>query len=127
MEDKKFVLIVIFDDETRNVLTDAFQEHDCPFANEMASTIKDALEVISQKVVHAIVMTKIEALSGDNGANGLISYQKDLPPTITLINPGDGYPDYLYDQKATNDWVTVPFDIHELYQRVLSIIQKTNK
>jgi hypothetical protein len=58
-------------------------------------------------------MTKLAAL--DDGMNGLIATQKQLPPTVTLIQPGDDYPDYLYTPSAFHDWCTLLFSLDELF------------
>jgi len=125
-EGNKFVLIVLFDSEERRILTDALHENDCPFTYEITSSIKETLDVLSQNVVHVIVMTKLEAIFGDDGNNGLITHQKNLPPTVTLIRNGD-FPEYLYNQNAINDWVTMPFSLEELYGRVYGVIRRAGE
>jgi DNA-binding response OmpR family regulator len=124
---KESILIIHPDEEMRSIMLEAFKEHGCPFSYEIAATVDEAQKILSQKMVHAIVMTKSVALSGDNGTNGLVTSQIDLPPTITLIQPGDGFPDYLYLADKIHDWVTVPFDLQELYNRVSRVIRRANK
>jgi DNA-binding response OmpR family regulator len=124
---KPFILIGIADDESREVLAKAFQEHDCPFSYENVSTVEGAHKWLSQQAVQAIIMDKSMALLGNNGTNGLVISHSELPPTITLLHPGDGYPDYLYDSGKIHDWVTVPFELQELYNRVSHVIRKANK
>ena len=126
-ETKNFILIVLPDDDMKKVMLDAFQEYGCPFSYEIVSTIAEARKIISQNQVHAIVMTKSVALLGDDGTNGLMASPSDLPSTITLIQQGDGYPDYLYPPYKNNDWVTVPFDLQEFYNRVSGVIRRANK
>jgi len=126
-ETKNFILIVLPDDDMKKVILDAFQEYGCPFSYEIVPTVAEARKIMSQNQVHAIVMTKSVALFGDDGTNGLMASPSDLPPTITLIHPGDGYPDYLYSQHKNNDWVTVPFDLQEFYNRVSDVISRANK
>jgi DNA-binding response OmpR family regulator len=125
-EAENFILIVLPDD-MKKVMLDAFQEYGCPFSYEIVSTVVEARKILSQNSVHAIIMTKSVALLGDDGTDGLMTTQSDLPPTITLIQQGDGYPDYLYHSHKNNDWVTVPFDLQELYIRVSSVIDRENK
>lgn len=126
-ENKQFILIILPDEEMRNIMLEAFQEYGCPFSYEFVSSVDEARKKLSQRMVHVIIMTKSAALSGDNGTNGLLTAQIDLPPTITLIQPGDGYPDYLYHSGKIHDWVTVPFELQELYNRVSDVIGRANK
>ena len=118
---ENFILFVLPDD-MKTVLIEAFQEHGCPFSYEVISTSEEARKIISQKKIHAIIMTKSIALSGDDGTNELINFQAELPPTITILQIGDGYPDYLYTALNKNDWITVPFDLQELYNRIFDVI-----
>jgi len=123
---KNFILIVLPDD-MKKVMLDTFQEFGCPFSYEIVSTVVEARKILSQNLVQAIIMTKSVALLGDDGTNGLMASPSDLPPTITLIQQGDGYPDYLYSPYKNNDWVTVPFDLQEFYNRVSTVIRRANK
>jgi len=126
-EDKKIVLIAIFDNEMRHTLAKAFQEDECPFKFKVATTIDEAAQALSQNIIHAIVMTRTEALSGDNGLNGLVATQSKLPPTVTIIKKGDDYPNYCYPPYENNDWVTTPFSLPELYVRISGVIKRANK
>ena len=126
--DQPFVLVVIPEDEMRNLLTDAFQEYGCPFAYTVVSTVRAAQEVLRQNHVQAILMTKSAALAGDESTDGLITlYAKELPPAVTVLQKEDGYPEYLYLPDATHDWMTVPFDLQELYTRISGVIRRANK
>ena len=118
---------MLLPDDMKQVMLDVFQENGCPFSYEIVRTIAEARKILTQNLVHAIVMTKSLAVLGDDGTNGLITSPSGLPPTITLIQPGDGYPDYLYSQHKNNDWVTMPFDLQELSIRVSSVIHRANK
>ena len=126
-ENKQFVLIILPEEQMRNGMWEAFQEYGSPFSYEIVATIGEAQKILSQKLIHAIIMTKSVALTGDSGTNGPITSQIDLPPTITLIQPRDGFPDYLYLADKIHDWVTVPFDLQELYNRVSDVIQRATK
>jgi DNA-binding response OmpR family regulator len=123
--DKPFILIVLPDENMRKVLMEAFQEHGCPFHYEVVSTAREAHDLLSQRKIDAVIMTKSIALSGDDGTNGLITFQEKLPPTVTLIEARDGYPVYLYNALRVNAWITVPFDLQELYNRVFSVVDRT--
>jgi DNA-binding response OmpR family regulator len=118
---------MLLPDDMKQVMLDAFQEYGCPFSYEIVTTVAEARKILTQNLVHAIVMTRSLALLGDDGTNGLMTLPSGLPPTITLIQPGDGYPDYLYSQHKNNDWVTMPFDLQELYIHVSNIIHRANK
>lgn len=118
---------MLLPDDMKQVMLDAFQEYGCPFSYEIVSTVAEARKILSQNLVHAIVMTKSLALLGDDGKNGIMTSPSDLPPTITLIQPREGYPDYLYSQHKNNDWVTTPFDLQELYNRISGVIRRANK
>jgi len=124
--DKQFILIATPDESMRKVLLEAFQEHDCPFHYEFVSTAQEARNLLSQRNFHAIVMTKAIALSGDEDTNGLITSQAGFPPTITLLQQGDAYPHYLYNALKINDWITVPFDLQEFYNRIFSVISRAD-
>ncbi len=126
-DDKQLVIFALFDHEMQKVLIDAFQQYGCPFDYQVVSSIKEAAKVLSEHRVHAIVMTQVEALLGDDGANGLIISQSNLPPTVTLIRPGDDYPYYLYRPYKNNDWVTLPFDLEELYVRINGVTTRASK
>ena len=124
INEKPWILFAMPDDSPRKVLLEAFQEHECPFQFEMVSTAGEARNLLSQRNFQAVVMTKSIALSGDDATIGLITSQEILPPTITVLHREDGYPDYLYTALTNNDWITVPFDIQEFYNRVLTIISR---
>jgi hypothetical protein len=122
-ETKNFVLFVLPDD-MKKVMLDAFQEYGCPFSHEIVSTVVEAQQILSQTLVHTIVMTTPLALLGDNGTNGIMISLSNLPPTVTLIDREDGYPDYLYHSHNNNDWVTIPFDLEEIYNRISDVIKR---
>jgi DNA-binding response OmpR family regulator len=124
--DKRIVLIVIPDDNLRNELSEALQENGCPFSYEVVSNTNEAQNILSQGIVQAIIMTKSVALLGDDGTNGIITSQLELPPTVTLLQQGDGYPDYLYIPGAFHDWCTIPFDLQELYKRLFGVMKRSN-
>jgi DNA-binding response OmpR family regulator len=124
--DKRIVLIVIPDDNLRNELSEALQENGCPFSYEVVSNTNEAQNILSQGIVQAIIMTKSVALLGDDGTNGIITSQLELPPTVTLLQQGDGYPDYLYMPGAFHDWCTIPFDLQELYKRLFGVMKRSN-
>jgi DNA-binding response OmpR family regulator len=124
---KDFILFALPDEDFRNVITDALKEHGCPFSFEIVTTAREAQNILLQGNVQAIVMTKSIALSGDDGTNGLIMSQVKLPPTITLLNKEDGYPDYLYIPEAFHDWCTMPFDLEELYTRISTVIKRSQR
>ena len=122
--DKQFILIVIPDENMRKVLLEAFQDPGCPFHHEIISTTQEARNLLLQRNFQVVVMTKSIALSDDEGTNGLITSQAGLPPTITIVQQGDGYPDYLYNALKVNDWITVPFGLQEFYNRIFSVISR---
>jgi DNA-binding response OmpR family regulator len=122
--DKQLILIVIPDEGMRKVLLEAFQNYGCPFHYEVVSTAQEARNLLLQNKFQAVIMAKSIALSGDDGTNGLITFQAELPPTVTIIQQGDGYPHYLYNTLKTNDWITAPFDLQEFYNRVFSVINR---
>ena len=124
--DKRTVLIVIPDDNLRNELSEALQENGCPFSYEVVSNTNEAQNILSQWIVQAIIMTRSVALLGDDGTNGIITSQLELPPTVTLLQQGDGYPDYLYIPGAFHDWCTIPFDLQELYKRLFGVMKRSN-
>ena len=124
--DKRTVLIVIPDDNLRNELSEALQENGCPFSYEVVSNTNEAKNILSQGIVQAIIMTKSVVLLGDDGTNGIITSQLELPPTVTLLQQGDGYPDYLYIPGAFHDWCTIPFDLQELYKRLFGVMKRSN-
>jgi DNA-binding NtrC family response regulator len=124
--DKRIVLIVIPDDNLRNELSEALQENGCPFSYEVVSNTNEAQNILSQGIVQAIIMTKSVALLGDDGTNGIITSQLELPPTVTLLQQGDGYPDYLYMPGAFHDWCTIPFDLQELYKQLFGVMKRSN-
>jgi uncharacterized damage-inducible protein DinB len=125
--DKPFILIVLPDENMRKVLVEAFRDHGCPFHYEIVSTAQEAQHLLSQRKIDIVIMTKSIALSDDDSTNGLITSQMGLPPTITIIQPGDGYPDYLYNVLSINDWITVPFDLQEFYNRIFHTINRAKK
>jgi DNA-binding response OmpR family regulator len=125
--DKQFILIVIPDESMRKVLLEAFQDHGCPFHYEIVPTAQEARKLLSQRKIQAVIMTKSIALSGDEGTDRLISSQAGLPPTITILQQGDGYPNYLYNTLKINDWITVPFELQEFYNRVFSVISRAKE
>ena len=124
--DKRIVLIVIPDDNLRNELSEALQENGCPFSYEVVSNTNEAQNILSQGIVQAIIMTKSVVLLGDDGTNGIITSQLELPPTVTLLQQGDGYPDYLYIPGAFHEWCTIPFDLQELYKRLFGVMKRSN-
>ena len=124
--DKRILLIVIPDDNLRNELSEALQENGCPFSYEVVSNTNEAQNILSQGIVQAIIMTKSVALLGDDGTNGIITSQLELPPTVTLLQQGDGYPEYLYIPGAFHDWCTIPFDLQELYKRLFGVMKRSN-
>lgn len=95
------ILILIPEDDLRNVLAEALQDYECPYSYEIVSTIQESRKILSKGIVRAIIMTKSVALSCDDGINGLITTQSELPPTVTLIQPKDSYPDYLYPWRVS--------------------------
>jgi len=124
--DRQIILIVIPQESMRNVLVEALREYECPYPYEIVSTTREAHEVLSKRIVQAIIMTASAALSGDDGQNGLIATQTELPPTVTLIEDGT-FPDYLYIPGAFNDWCTVPFSLDELFTRLTYLLERTNR
>lgn len=126
-DDKQFLLIVLPDKEIRKIMLDAIQEYGCPFSYEVVTAVDEARKRLAQKTIHAIVMTKSAALYGDDGTNGIVTSQVDLPATITILQKGDGYPEYLYSQNAIHDWITTPFDLQEFYNRIKTAIRRTNQ
>jgi hypothetical protein len=124
--DKRILLIVIPDDNLRNELSEALQENGCPFSYEVVSNTNEAQNILSQGIVQAIIMTKSVALLGDDGTNGIITSQLELPPTVTLLQQGDGYPEYLYIPGAFHDWCTIPIDLQELYKQLFGVMKRLN-
>jgi uncharacterized damage-inducible protein DinB len=122
--DKPFILVVLPDENMRKILMEAFQDHGCPFRYEIVAMAREAHDLLLQRNFDAIIMTKSIAISGDDGKNGLITSQLGLLPTITMIQHGDGYPDYLYSVLSINDWITVPFDLQEFYNRIFNTINR---
>ncbi len=124
--DNQKVLLVIPEENIRNVLAEALHAYESAFSCEIVSTVQEARDLLSTGSVQAIIMTKSAALSGDDGMNGLMTLQADLPPTITLIQDGD-FPDYLYAADTFNDWCTMPFSLDELFSRLSALLERANK
>jgi len=123
--EEQIILIVIPEENIRTVLVEALHDYECPFSYEIVSTTQESRNILSKGIVQAIIMTKSAALAGDDGMNGLMKTQIELPPTITLIQ--DGFPDYLYIPGAFNDWCTMPFSLDELFSRLSFLLKRADK
>ncbi len=69
-------------------------------------------------------MTLSMALAGADGMSGLTKLFPKLPPTVTLLERSDGFPDYLYETYSFHDWCTIPFSLDELFERVARVVNR---
>ena len=124
---KQIVLFVIPDEQLRQALAVALQQYGNPYPYEVVATNQEARSLLERGGVRCIVMTKAAALAGDDGKTGLVVTQSGLPPTITLLQREDGFPDYLYTPNEFHDWCTIPFSLDELYGRLSRLLERANR
>ena len=124
---KQIVLFIVPDEQLRSTLTDALQQYENPYPHKVVTNYQEAQSILENEIVCCIVMTKTVALAGEDDETGLIATQSGLPPTITLLRHGDGYPDYLYRPNEFHDWCTMPFSLDELYDRLKRLLERARR
>ena len=124
---KQIVLFIVPDEQLRSTLTDTLQQYENPYPYKVVANKQDIQSVLENEMVCCIVMPKAVALAGEDGKEGLIATQSGLPPTITLLRHGDGYPDYLYRPNEFHDSCTIPFGLDELYDRLKRLLERASQ
>jgi len=123
----QIILFIIPDEQIRSALATALQRYENPYSYKVVATNQEARSILANRNVRCIVMTKAVALTGDDGKTDLMAAQSGLPPTITLLQRGDGFPDYLYKSDEFHDWCTMPFGLDELYDRLSRLLKRANQ
>ena len=118
------ILFAISDQDMRSILNQALEKYDSPYPYIFVAGITEAVSVLREQTVRCLVMTLDMALAGADGMSGLIKLFPKLPPTVTLLNRGDGFPNYLYETHSFHDWCTFPFSLDELYERVARVVSR---
>jgi len=125
MGNKKMILFVIRDDSLRDMLKHALR--DTPRPCHIVASIQDAQEVMQSQPVHCLVTTADVALAAEHSQDGLLPQLPPALPTVTLMQPGDPYPDYLYEPETFHDWCTIPFSLDELFARIDRTVSRAHK
>jgi len=119
------ILFVIQDGSLLNMLKRALR--DIPHPYHIVTSIQDAQEVIQSQTVHCLVLTADVALAAEHSENGLLLQLPPALPTVTLLQPGDPYPAYLYEPETFHDWCTIPFSLDELFARIDRTVSRAHK
>ena len=118
------ILFVIPDEQLRQELAAALDERESPYPYRMIATSRAARDLLTHEAVGCVVMTKDAALGGEDGQSGLVATHLSLPPTVTLLQAGDGYPDHLYNPEALHTWCTMPFSLEELFEEIARVLRR---
>jgi hypothetical protein len=118
------ILFAIPDDQLRLILETFLQYEESPYPYRIVATTQAAREALSREYIRCLIMTKEVALGGDDGQSGLIATCPALPPTVTFIRPGEGYPDYIYIPYAFHTWCTLPFSLDALFGEIGRVLRR---